>query len=367
MPGPATSVTEPGLLFVPDISGFTQFVKSTEVEHSRHIITELLEKLIESNDIGLKVSEIEGDAILFYRFGPPPTPEEFFQQVEKMFVAYHGQLRLYETQRICNCGACSLWHDLTLKIVAHYGEICESEIQDHRKLFGQEVIAVHRLLKNDIPHHEYALFTQALEDEWPEGSAPEWAQREDGVQEYDVGTINFGHVPLKPLRELVPEPKVEDYSIPGVSVPVFSSERMVNAPMEMVFNVTIDLPARLHWMLGAKDVKLLNDQIDRVGTRHRCVVDENSPVMVTNSSTRGEDIITLSETDEKRTMCSVYTFQREGDAQTRLRIDGFLKNNLVLRIMFTLLLKKKLSQWFVASGDRLKEYCEELYSTQEPH
>ncbi|MFC2085655.1 hypothetical protein ACFLRO_00420 [Bacteroidota bacterium] len=37
-------ITQPGLLFVPDISGFTQFVKATEISHSRHIIQELLEK-----------------------------------------------------------------------------------------------------------------------------------------------------------------------------------------------------------------------------------------------------------------------------------------------------------------------------------
>ncbi|MFC2085656.1 DUF2652 domain-containing protein [Bacteroidota bacterium] len=319
---------------------------------------------MEANDIGLRVSEIDGDAILFYRFGDAPTREEFFRQVEKMFVPFHGQLHLYEMQRICNCGACSSWHNLTLKIVAHYGEICESEIQDHKKLFGQEVIAVHRLLKNDIPHHENALFSQALEDEWPEGSAPEWAQREDGVQEYDVGTISFGHVSLKPLRELVPEASVEDFSIPGVSVPVFSSERRVSAPMELVFDVATDLPARLNWMLGAKDVELLNHQVDRVGTKHRCIVDENSPVMVTSGSSRDDGVITLSETDEKRTMCSVYTFQKEGEDQTLLRIDGFVKNNLILRIMFSLLLKKKLTQWFQISGDRLKEYCEEPYGTQ---
>ena len=70
-----TDGTKPALLFVPDISGFTQFVQTTEITHSRHIIEELLEKLIEANDLGLQVSEVEGDAILFYRFGHPPTAE----------------------------------------------------------------------------------------------------------------------------------------------------------------------------------------------------------------------------------------------------------------------------------------------------
>ena len=65
-----------GLLFIPDISGFTKFVNETEIEHSRIIIEELLENIINSNKIGLYISEVEGDAILFYRFGDSPSIEE---------------------------------------------------------------------------------------------------------------------------------------------------------------------------------------------------------------------------------------------------------------------------------------------------
>jgi hypothetical protein len=54
-----------GLLFIPDISGFSQFVNEVELEHSRFIIQQLLEVLIRANDSGLQISEIEGDAILF--------------------------------------------------------------------------------------------------------------------------------------------------------------------------------------------------------------------------------------------------------------------------------------------------------------
>lgn len=57
-----------GLLFIPDISGFTRFVTETEIGHSRIIIQELLEILINANGIGLEISEIEGDAILFYKY-----------------------------------------------------------------------------------------------------------------------------------------------------------------------------------------------------------------------------------------------------------------------------------------------------------
>ena len=178
------------------------------------------------------------------------------------------------------------------------------------------------------------------------------------------GRINYVYVPLAPLLQLVPEPRVEDFSIPGAKVPLFSCEHEVRAPMSMVFDVAIDLPARLHWMQGAKDVEMLNHQLNRVGTKHRCVVDKNSPVMVTSGSTRAADTITLIETDETKTVCTVCTIRQEREAHTRLRIDGFVKNDLVPRILFTLLFKKKLTNRFQASGAKLKHYCENLYNAR---
>ena len=37
------------LFFIPDISGYTNFIQTTEIEHSQHVIAELLEVLIEAN------------------------------------------------------------------------------------------------------------------------------------------------------------------------------------------------------------------------------------------------------------------------------------------------------------------------------
>lgn len=356
---------QPALLFVPDISGFTQFVKATDVAHSQHIIEELLEKLIEANDIGLQVSEVEGDAILFYRFGNSPTSEEFFQQIQKMFIFFHAHLKLYETQRICQCGACTSAHKLTLKIVAHYGNITRSHIKEHTKLFGQDVIIVHRLLKNDIQQHEYALFTRSIKNEWQQAVVPTWAKQDEGNMEYDVGRIDYDYVPLGPLQQLVPEPQVEDFSIPGATLHMFSCEHTVYAPLGLVFEIASDLKTRLQWKLGAKEVELLNHQLNRLGTKHRCVVDKNSPVMITSGSKRTDNTITFTETDENKKMCSVYTLQKENEEQTHVRVDGFIKNNFVFRILFTLLLKKKLSNWFQGSGEKLKHYCEKLYDTQQ--
>ncbi len=52
-------------LFIPDISGFSRFIDETEISHSQHIVTELLEALIDANELDLVVSEVEGDAVFF--------------------------------------------------------------------------------------------------------------------------------------------------------------------------------------------------------------------------------------------------------------------------------------------------------------
>src|SRR6266487_2455396 len=151
-----------GLLFIPDISGFTRFVNEVEIDHSRFIIQQLLEVLIKANDFGLEISEIEGDAILFYKFGEPQKLESLYKQVEKMFRAFHQYLIDYDNRKICQCKACISAIDLSLKVITHYGEFTPLSVQRFNKLIGKDVIVAHQLLKNDIAQYEYWLVTKEL-------------------------------------------------------------------------------------------------------------------------------------------------------------------------------------------------------------
>lgn len=75
---------------MPDISGFTKFVNETEILHGQHIVQELLEILIDSNNLNMQVNEIEGDAILFFRPGEKPSMEKLLKQVETMYFNFHS-------------------------------------------------------------------------------------------------------------------------------------------------------------------------------------------------------------------------------------------------------------------------------------
>jgi len=86
--------------------------------------------IIEANEIGLEVSEIEGDSVLFYRNGPKPTAAELLAHVQRMYTKFHGHLLNYATQRICHCGAWVSANSLTLKFVLHYGDIAIKEVKN---------------------------------------------------------------------------------------------------------------------------------------------------------------------------------------------------------------------------------------------
>src|SRR5262245_57754762 len=186
-----------GLLFIPDISGFSRFVNAVELEHSRFIIQQLLDVLIRANDSGLQISEIEGDAILFYHFGEPVALRALYTQVEKMFRAFHQYLVAYDHLKICQCKGCLSAVDLTLKVIDDYGQFGRIRVQHFEKGIGKDVIVAHQLLKNENPHHEYRLVTHDLRGQ--PAALSQWMQWHTSSKETESGEISYSYTQLGPL------------------------------------------------------------------------------------------------------------------------------------------------------------------------
>jgi hypothetical protein len=144
-----------GLLFIPDISGFTELVHSTDVLTGKQITYELLSAVISQNVLQLNIAEVEGDAVLFYRHGPAPSLCELVHQYERM-------VRAFETKRDELQNSFSQPLDLSLKVIAHYGPMSEYIIGQFKKLYGVVVVEAHRLLKNSIDNDSYLLLTDPL-------------------------------------------------------------------------------------------------------------------------------------------------------------------------------------------------------------
>ncbi len=359
------NTAEPTLLFIPDISGFTKFVHETEVSHSEHIIKELLETLIDANEMDLEISEIEGDAILFYRKGRKPTAAETLAQVQRMYTKFHACLRKYDTQRICQCGACVNANSLSLKFIIHYGNISISQVKNRSKLFGKDLIVAHRLMKNDVSIEEYALITNQLMNAcstWVEVDQIAWEKPNKGVGEYDFGSITYCYLSLTPLEPHIPQPVIEDFTPDPKMLSILEVEEIVNAPIELVFDVISDTNAKHLWVLHVKGSDKTNGKITKNGSTHRCIMneDETDPFITSHSFKISKDHITWVDTNHTGGTNLVITLRRIGNRLTRVHFNVFLKLNPIQKIIFNLFKKKDLTAFFGGSLKRLNEYCTTL-------
>jgi hypothetical protein len=354
------NTVQPALLFMPDISGFTEFVNSTEITHAQSIIQEVLEIIIESNQISLEIGEIEGDAVFFYRIGSPPTMAQLLKQVQNMFTKFHRHLQMYDKQRICPCAACSSATQLKLKIVAHFGEVAGYSVKSHRKLFGRDVIVLHRLLKNNLNKKEYALLTDPLiEGAGTPGELPEWFLPEEAKEQYDFGEISFKVADLSKLKENLSEVQPEEFNSASKTKTVFTEEGTIQAPAQKIFGAIFDLTQRTKWMEGVQRIEMVTkDLINRVGTMHRCVVSKrNNPVMVTEYASIGEGSAELVEMDQKGVAGCRFKVKAISEDETLLKVDMLVKKNPLLLTVFNLFMKRKLQKQMWRSIENLKEFC----------
>ncbi|HKO81329.1 MAG TPA: DUF2652 domain-containing protein [Chitinophagaceae bacterium] len=347
-----------GLLFIPDISGFTRFVNDSEISHSRFIIQELLETLINANQIGLEVSEIEGDAILFYKFGDSPDLARLYQQVEKMFCDFHQHLIAYEQRRFCQCKACTTAIDLSLKIISHYGEFTGYNVRNFNKLIGKDIIVAHQLLKNDIEQHEYWLVTKKLLPDDPPGFK-QWMQWNNSIKQTETGEIPFHYTQLSQLKkEIQPEPFPKLHL--DQKEKMFSLTREYDTDILTLFHATGDFNYRSRWQEGVKAVEMVSHYLSRVGTRCRCLLDNGHSVIYASSFAYHPDRIEFSETNETEKNSVYFTLEKISATKTRLSLDFYIKKNIASGFFFKLLKKKKTEERFGKSLYNLNGLLKEI-------
>lgn len=347
------------LLFMPDISGFTKFVNETEITHSQHIVQELLEILIDSNQMKLQVNEIEGDAILFFRPGEKPSLTELLKQVEAMYFKFHQHLKLYDHQRICPCGACKSAIDLKLKVIVHFGEVAQYSVKDHKKLFGKDVIVVHRLLKNNVDSDEYILMTHAVVNDKQDLNKPSWFSPAEGSGIYDAVEIQYAYAVLSGLSDKVPEPEIPHLRFFESAKISFTDEEIVDANMNEIFAAIFDLDKRADWMEGVKGIKYLgHDKINRKGTVHRCLTGtKNQPVIITESASLGKDKMELVEMNKNGMGGCRFKLQVQSPGVTKVIAEVLVRKNPIVQLMFGLLMKKSFKKAIRKSLENLKLVC----------
>jgi class 3 adenylate cyclase len=156
------SYTETGVLVLADISGFTEFVTATELEHGPAVIAELLGEVMRQLSPPLEIQEVEGDAVFALAADPVlDRSTGLLAVLEDAFAAFKSRQRDLEADDSCNCAACRSVGNLDLKIVAHHGRFLRQQVGGRSQAAGANVVLAHRLLKNGLPGRAYILLTEA--------------------------------------------------------------------------------------------------------------------------------------------------------------------------------------------------------------
>ena len=348
-----------GLLFIPDISGFTRFVHETDIEHSRLIIRELLELLIDSNQIGLEVSEIEGDAILFYKFGQAPNVKDLYTQVEKMFLEFHKHLLAYDRVKYCQCKACTSAVNLSLKVITHYGEFTGYTIQNFYKLIGKDVIAAHQLLKNDIDQHEYWLVTENLLKNSQRVEIPRELDWKNSAKQTETGEYSFQYAQLTMLKDGLTEVQLPPPDLSN-KTKMFTVTREFETDMITLFHAVGDFNYRHKWREGVKRVEEVNHFLPRVGMRCKTIMEDGEEYTYSTSYIYGGDKIEFSESDERSDSLVYYTIEKTGKKSSKLTLEYYIKNNLINKLLFNLTKKSSLQGEFERSVTNLDSLVTEI-------
>jgi hypothetical protein len=140
-----------GYLLLADISGYTSFLVSTELEHADAIVHELTGLIRKRLSPPMRFLQFEGDAVFCCADEAVFTNgERLVELIESCYFDFSNRLLDMQRETTCRCAACASISSLDLKFVAHFGTYVRSVEGDQESVAGPDVILAHRLLKNRV-------------------------------------------------------------------------------------------------------------------------------------------------------------------------------------------------------------------------
>jgi Protein of unknown function (DUF2652) len=150
------------VLLIADIGGYTRYMhwNRMHLAHAQLTVATLLESVIDAGK-GLKLAKLEGDAAFFWAPGGD-AKVLVCDGLSRMHQSFLARRERIKKDNLCDCESCAQLDNLSLKFVAHEGEVAEQRVKRHVELAGVDVILVHRMLKNQVPVTEYVLMTDPV-------------------------------------------------------------------------------------------------------------------------------------------------------------------------------------------------------------
>ncbi len=236
--------TVTGYIAIADISGYTGFVASTEIEHSREILAELLDVTSRELEKHLRLARIQGDALICVG-----ERDEIIACLESAFLSFHRRVRAMVAANTCQCNACQSVPSLTLKFIAQHGTYSTVTVRGTVDLVGADVNIAFRMLKNHVPSHEYILATNSVLARLPEAARQRFVPI---AEDYDLGRVEAGYRDLHDLRERANEQLAQRVTPNDAD---FTLSTVVDAPPERVFSELIK-PSSMKRLASAPNISL---------------------------------------------------------------------------------------------------------------
>ena len=168
MPSQMPSDAQPTCFLIADISGYTGYLADVELDHAQDILADLIGAIVTALRPNFRLAKLEGDAAFTFMSGATIDGSMLLDTIERCYFGFRRRRRDVRQATSCECNACVRIPDLDLKFVVHYGDAIVQKIAGRQELLGQDVIVVHRLLKNEVVHelgmNAYALISQACID-----------------------------------------------------------------------------------------------------------------------------------------------------------------------------------------------------------
>jgi uncharacterized protein YndB with AHSA1/START domain len=143
--------TKFGYFLIADITGYTQYLSASELDHAQKTLTALLNLLISHTKPPLIISRLAGDAVISYGLSDNfVLGQTFVGMLEDTYVSFRRAIDLMVRNTTCPCNACRNIGGLDLKFFVHYGEFGVQRLDGHDELVGSDVNLIHRLLKNSV-------------------------------------------------------------------------------------------------------------------------------------------------------------------------------------------------------------------------
>ena len=264
---------ERGLIVLGDVSGYGEFIATTELEHSREILAELLGTLCECARGSLNIAQLEGDAVFWLC---DEDAAGVVDLLKEKFVEFHRRLRFMTLATTCPCRACASVGSLTVKFIVHRGSYVRQRVAGSEHFVGNDLVLAHRLLKNTVPSREYILLTESA---FAMVSADGLVAHEEQVEH--LGRVRCGYLDLASLRTSALAERTEHLEPEEAQL---SAERTFSVGIERI-RTALRAEALItegeHFALF-EDPRGVGDEIDRLSERTPPL----APAKITHALTR---------------------------------------------------------------------------------